>query len=304
MAYVNPFDLLEVQAPAQLDATQLKREKKRLLAEFELSGEVEIAVGDHRLDKARLLKLFEELEDPEQRSFHAEVAARPALQKFLSEASLDLFYEQQLSKLAGLHADFLRWLGPLFAPPFNRRLVHALRQKDLEEIQVLCQEPLPIPTAYQAACFQDSYRFLHQQVEEVEGLTHRIEKGEKPTGQVQELCDELFIDMINLLPTYFDGVRDRYALSLEALALVIQNQHQRTQLSLFIIRQGLKIRVSEETHRRLNYILEQLLKLAPMEELMDTLTGTGEGAKQKRKGLWWWAVGLGAAIVILARWLI
>lgn len=304
MAYVNPFDLLEVGAPGQLDTAQLKREKKRLMAEFELSGEVEIAVGEHRLDKATLLKLFEELEDPEQRSYHAEVAARPMLQKFLTEASLDLFYEAKVGELAGLHPDFLRWLGSHFAVSFNRRLVHALRQQDLEETQVLCREPLPIPTAYQAACFQDSYRYLHQQVEEVENLAKGIEKGKKPSGRVQEVCDEMFIDLLNALPAYFDGVRDRYGLALENLALVVQNQHQRTQLSLFIVRQGLKIQLSEDTHRRLKYVLEQLLKLAPVEEFMETLTGTGEEAKRKRQGLWWWAVGVGAAIVLLAKWLL
>jgi len=304
MAYINPFDLLEVSASAELGAEQIKREKKRLLAEFELNDSVEIKVAGHQLDKATLLQLFEELEDEQLRTHHQKVAQHTRLLRFLQDASLDLFYEGEMPSLATESQDFLRFLGPYFASPFNQRLLHAIKQRDLEETEVLCQHPLPIPTAYQAACFQDSYRHLHQKVEEVDQLSRQIEKGGQPDGRVQEVCDEILIDLLNVLPSYFSGVRDRYGLALEGLALQVQNVHQRVQLSLYIVRQGLKLDVSDDTRRRLQYVLDQLIKLAPMESVIEAIAGGNGSAKKSRQGLWWVALGVGAAVWLLARWLL
>ncbi len=304
MAYVNPFDLLDAPFQPPLDASRLKRERKRLMAEFDLSQEVEISIGGHHLDRASVIRLFDELENHQTQDFHYQVHQDAALSGFLGEATLDLFYDGGVGQLANREEEFLRWIAPFFAESFNKRLVNAVKQSDLEETRVLCQAPLPIPAAYQAACFQDSYRYLHEQIKEVDALTKSIDKGGAPTGKVQEVCDEMLIDLLNLLPTYFDGVRDRYGLALEALALSVQNQHQRVQLSILIVKQGLKLRISDDTRSRLQYILDQLMKLAPMEGIIETLTSDSPDSKNRRKQLIWWAVGIGTAIVLLAGWLL
>ncbi len=302
MAYINPIELLDLGETQDLSPTLIKREKKRLLAEFELNDAVEIEVGNQSLDKARLIQLFEELENEELRAFHLKIYQHQSLHRFLAEANLDLFYDQQIHALQGQTADFLQFLAPHFAKPFNQRLLNAIRQKDLDETRVLCQVPLPIPVAYQAACFQNSYRYLHEQINEIDALSQRMEEGEAPSGKIQEVCDEMLIDLLNLLPAYFDGVRDRYGLALESLALQVQNSHQRVQLSIFIIKQGLKLRTSPDTERRLQYVLDQLQKLAPLETFMETLTG-GSSGKKKKGQYWWYALGVGAVIWLLAQWL-
>ena len=301
MKYLNPFALLELSADPEISDADfsiwLKRAKKAALAEFELQDEVEISLHGVNVDRETVLRMVEELDKPESRDFHRFVSKNPSLEAFLSEASLELFYEGDTSLLAGQSKAFLEWMAPYFSTQYNIRLVHALKQKDHEEIEAMCAAPLYVPAAYQAAAYQDSYRYLHAQVEDIEALTQEIASGTAPDGRVQEYCDEMLIDALNVLPAYFAGVRDRYGLALESLAIEVHNTHQRAQLGIFILNQGLKLEVSEETRRRLQHILEQLKAIAPMDNIWESFTG-GSASKEKKKSMWWVALGVGAAIFL------
>jgi hypothetical protein len=306
MQYLNPFLLLEIaltDGAEAASADQLYREKKRWLAEFELADETEIEVNGQRLDRSTLLRLFEELEDPLVRAHHRKIAAQPSLWRFLTSGSLDLFDQGDISLLASHSQDFLRFIAPYFAARYNQRLIYALKQHDAEEIRVLSSHPLVIPPTFHAACYQDTYRYLHATVEDIEQWARAIQKGESPDGRIQEYCDELLIEALNALPDYFAGVRDRYALALETLAIEVHNVHKRVRLGIYILMQGLKLQTSEETQRRLQHILEQLQAMAPMDQIWETLTGgqaTNQGKKQKRQ-LWWTALGVGALVFIAIR---
>ncbi|RMG71052.1 MAG: hypothetical protein D6722_07500 [Bacteroidetes bacterium] len=108
------------------------------------------------------------------------------------------------------------------------------------------------------------------------------------------MCDEWVIGAINQLPAYFQVSRDRYALALEGLAMGVHNTHRRVKLSLFILRQGLKLRLSPEAAGRLQHLLDQLLEMAPAEAILDQLTGSG---KSRWSG-WWIAAGVGTLLVL------
>lgn len=307
MAYLNPFLVLDL-SPEQTEgpdvADLLRREKKRWLAEFELADETEIEIGGQRLDRATLLRLIEELEDPTTRAHHRQVATHPRVLAFLQDASLDLFYEGDITLLAAHSQDFLRFIAPDFAAQFNRRLIHALKQHDEEEIRALCQQPLAIPPAFHAACYQDAYRYLHAHVGEIEQLAQAIEGGQAPDGRVQEYCDELLIEALNALPDYFAGVRDRYGLALESLAIEVHNTHKRVRLGIYILQQGLKLRTSDETRRRLQHILDQLKAMAPVDSLLESIGVNSQGSSRKsNRNVWWTAVGVGALVFLVIRWL-
>ncbi|MEL7342006.1 MAG: hypothetical protein AAGM67_16105, partial [Bacteroidota bacterium] len=137
------------------------------------------------------------------------------------------------------------------------------RQKDKEEVEAMSLHPLPIPSTHFAACYKDTYRSLHRQIKEIEALTEKIESEQaRPGGEVQEWCDEILIDVLNHLPDYFEGMRDRYGLALEELAIAVYNVHKRVELAVLILRQGMKLAVSEQTKQRLQHVLDQLAPMA------------------------------------------
>jgi hypothetical protein len=304
MPYLNPFAALDLSpdAFAEADAADLlKREKKRLLAEFELADGPVIELRGQALDKSQVLKMFERLEREAEWPHHRRIYEQPELMAFLEEASLDYFYHGDISLLPTQPKDFLRFIGTYFAEQFNQRLYHAFRQKDQDELTVLCRHPLVIPNEYHAACYKDTYRDLHARMKEVEGMATSLNEGQKPDGRVQEVCDEWLLAAFNALPAYFDGIRDRYGLALESLALALHNEHQRVQLAIFVLRQGLKLELTDDTQARLKHVLDQLLALSPGEALLDSLTG---GDPETRKWLpWAVAAGGGLLVYALVKWL-
>lgn len=302
MKYINPLAILGLSAEkAQdgIDKAFLKREKKRLLAEFELQQATVIEVAGQKLDKATVLELFEMLEDEAQVEHHIRVLRNPGLMNFLEDASLDYFYSGDISMLPANPDSFLEFIAPAFADKYNQRLFHAFRQKDWEEIEIMCTHPLVIPARYHAPAFQDTFRHIHSRIEEIDEITGKISDGLEPDGKVQEIGDEILISSLNRLPDYFSGSRDRYGNALEGLALAVFNTHRRAKLAIFILRQGLKLNASTETKDRLNHVLDQLLKMEPTDSFFDSLLGE---KGEDNSTMWWVAAGIGAAVVVLASW--
>lgn len=283
MAYLNPISLLNLDLSGATDqpaSEWLKREKKRLLAEFELQASPVITINDKEIDRATVLKLFGSLEDGKVWEFHRLVAERPTLQAFLEEASLDLFYSGDINLLQATSEDFQSFIAPHFASSYNKRLLHAFRQIDKEEIEIMSVPPMPIPSTHFAACYKDTYRSLHRKVNDIEALSAKIESEKaQPGGEIQEWCDEILIDVLNQLPDYFDGMKDRYGLALEELAIAVHNTHKRIELSILILRQGLKLEVSEQTQQRLKHVLDQLLLMAPEASIFENINVTPEQKK-------------------------
>ena len=224
MSYTNPFILLDLPdplTPSMITPAFLRQEKKRLMAEFELEEATVIEVGGRELDKDRVLSLFEELETEDLRQHHLRVFMEAGLMEFLEDASLEYFYNGGISQLPAHSDEFLTFIGPHFSRSFNSRLFNAFRQKDWEEVNLMCKHALPLSAVHKASCYQDTYRQLHAEINELEAYAEELHLGKLPDGKVQDIGDELMIDTLNQLPEYFRSSRDKYALALESVAISI-----------------------------------------------------------------------------------
>jgi len=297
MKYTNPIVLLDLPdpfSPSIITPSFLRQEKKRLLAEFELEEATVIEVGDREMDKDGVLSLFEELENDELRQHHLRIFMEPGLMEFLEDASLEYFYNGGISKLPAHSDEFLTFIGPYFAQSFNARLFNAFRQKDFEEVEAMCRYSLPLSAIHKAVGYQDTYRQLHADIKDLENYAEDLQQGHQPDGRIQEFGDELMIDTLNKLPEYFKSSLDSYALGLESLAINIYNDHQRVQLSIFLLRQALKLNISPDTRLRLQDLLNQILEQNPVAGPMSELAGSlGKSKKGNR-----WKVWLTAGILV------
>ncbi|MEM7368062.1 MAG: hypothetical protein AAF587_05635 [Bacteroidota bacterium] len=300
MEYLNPFTRLNLnlaEFSPEGHKESLKLEKKRLLAEFELHNTNTIELGGKMLDKATVLQLFDELEDAELANMHLRIHQLPSLMAFLEDSTLEYFFSGDVALLSSESSAFQKYIGPYFAEQYNKRLFHAFRQLDWEEVKMMCAHPLAIPTEFHAACYKDTYRDIHSKSREVSQVASKISEGQAPGAEIQEVCDEMLILTLNHLPEYFGGSRDKYGLALEELAVAVHNVHRRVKLGIFILRQGLKLNISQSTTARLTHILDQLKELAPAESFLESWTADNSGKNNNAKP-WWFVVG-GAAVVYL-----
>lgn len=81
--YIAPFALFDLDAE-HFSEEQWKACRKTILAEFELTGQTEIAWKDHSFDKSRLLQLLDEVREPETRAFHEAVLRDQLLFRLLT----------------------------------------------------------------------------------------------------------------------------------------------------------------------------------------------------------------------------
>lgn len=80
--YIAPFALFDLDAAAFSEA-EWKACRKKILAEFELSGNATITWKGRSFDKSTLLQLLEEVHEPEARAFHVAVQNDALLYRFL-----------------------------------------------------------------------------------------------------------------------------------------------------------------------------------------------------------------------------
>lgn len=300
MTYLNPFSILELPQDNPLAVEQpafLKQERKRILAEFELEDQPTLPLAGRELDRATVLKLLTELEDPSFRAFHLQVYQFGELKDFLEKQDLTLFTKQSVHQLNGYEPSFKKWLGPHFAPVFNKQLLQAFSEKDWEVLRNLCQIQLPIAPEYQAASFKDTYRLIHTYLEEIRRHAEEIRTGTPPSGLVQERSDELLIDSLNQLPTYFQGSRDNYAAALEELALALYNEQQRVTLAVFVLKQAQKLTTGPDTQARLQDLLAQM-------DSQPTPLFDFSGKTASKSRLSYVLAGVGTFAILLLIWLI
>ncbi len=81
--YIAPFALFDLDAAAFSEA-EWKACRKKILAEFELSGNAAITWKDRSFDKSTLLQLLDEVHEPEARAFHLAVQNDPLLFRLLT----------------------------------------------------------------------------------------------------------------------------------------------------------------------------------------------------------------------------
>lgn len=290
MSYTNPIILLELPdpfSPTMITHSFLRMEKRRLMAEFELEDATVISIGGREMDKDGVLSLFEELENDDLRQHHLRVFMENGLMEFLEDASLEYFYNEGILKFPAHSDDFLTFIGPYFSASFNARLFNAYRQNDWEEVAIMCKHSLPLSAIHKAICYQDTYRQLHADVAELEGYADELSGGKAPDGRIQEIGDEMMIDTLNHLPEYFRSSREKYALALESVAISIYNDHQRIHLSIFLLRQALKLKVSVETRDRLQDLLNQILEQNPIAGPIGEIAGGFQKKKNKTNwGMW------------------
>ncbi|MEO0898233.1 MAG: hypothetical protein AAFY71_17610 [Bacteroidota bacterium] len=298
MNYINPLIILDLPdpfSPKMIDAAFVKMEKRRLMSEFELEGTTSIDIEGREFDKDTVLKLLDELSDDQLREFHLRIFTEPGLIEFLEDASLEYFFNGGIQKLAAHSEDFLKYVGPFFAQSYNHRLLNAYKHKDDEEIEAMCKYPLPLPAIHKALCYQDTYRSLHADVNEMEAYADGLENGNLPDGKIQDFGDEMRIESLNALPDYFKSSRDRYALALELIALSLYNDHQRVHLSVFLLRQALKLELSSDTESRVKHLLDQILEKNPLAAGLSGMADAMGGKTKKKDNVWLW---IGAGTVM------
>lgn len=226
MAYIDPYEFLQldIPGPEALDKAQLRRAKKRILAEFELSGEVVVRFGAHELDKSGALKVLAGLEDPREREFHWVIHDTLALKKLLETGYLPALRQvPQAAEMGG--ADFRKFLSRMIVPLFDEQLVRHIRNDAKPEATIMLRRLDLVDNWDWDTALKRSIRLINEDIQQILEVAKSGDAKRLADFTESRLWSPERINILNEFPVAYRHLRNRYGEALRDLAVLLDMDH-------------------------------------------------------------------------------
>jgi|GEM_PF-6490752 len=254
MQYVDPYALFsfDVHSPEELDRSQLKRAKQKILAEFELSEDIVIDFNGKSLDKATVLQLLEDMESVEKRRHHWILHQHSSLRSFLENPQVRYLRNVPSAEQLG-DESFRKFLGYYLAPIFDQVLTQNFKLKRKPEVSLLLQKFELLSPMDQDVAMKGVSRFLNLNIQAIRAV---IEGGNDALMgfKDKEIYGSTLMNLMNRLPQAYQHLRNRYADALEDLAIALQNKVRLTNLAFNVICAAAELETDLTTREHVNHM--------------------------------------------------
>jgi len=231
MSYINPYELLGINSTnlSDIDSKTVLKEKRKLLQEIELSDTDSVIHNGIELTKADCLTAVDDLDDRNKREFHFFIFQNRPLNDFLSKGSLLFFEKYQVESIYKL-PEFLDFVSPYFAPQYDKILTANFKNRNIKDVsKILSVKPITNGLLFES-CYKGTYSTIKNIDTEIKGITKDVELKQSAfinnnfIGLDSLIKEKIHVDVINLLPAYFQSLRNQLAQSIRNLARDINNE--------------------------------------------------------------------------------
>jgi hypothetical protein len=226
MKYINPLSLLSElsdDSDVLTDRRQLSLQKKKLLAEIELSERNTLVASGVELNKNDVLNLFDKLADTNALQFHQAIAADTTLLHFLTEGFFngdELFNDNKLYH----DALFIDFISPYYEEVFTNAVLKAFYDVDTWTMQTLWANPMLMDGDHREKSYRRLNRYLYEQKNKLLLLKQQsVDERKASRFEFERYFNGDLVAMLNKLPTEFHEFVDDYALDLINTGVELQN---------------------------------------------------------------------------------
>lgn len=228
--YINPIELLNLDTdiPTGVDGLTIRKAKKTLLAEIELSDTDTVIHNGIELTKSDCLRAIDDLDNKDKRDFHLFIYENSDLNHFLTSGDLNFFRTFKTESIYKLQ-DFIDFISPYFSVQYAKALSRNFKTNNFNNVKSLLSVKPIVNDSYLEDCYKSTYATLKDIENEIIKITKDIEfkKSEHIKNDFAELSklinQKVNVDLINLLPSYFQSLRNQFAQSVRNLARDINN---------------------------------------------------------------------------------
>ena len=228
MNYINPIEILELQAveTSSIDSSVIKKAKKKLFADIELSDDGHFDYWGYQLTKSDCERAIDELEEKDNVEFYSHLASNRQLNEFLANGTyelLDSFKQESIYKLP----EFVDFVSPYFSEKLDRALLKLFQDNNLE----LLAAALRTESLLNQSGLNNAYRSLSGEIQrriaEIDEITESIKEEDSDytdstINKVIKIVKKHFpIDLLNVLPNFFQSLINKIAKSINQLQLAI-----------------------------------------------------------------------------------
>jgi hypothetical protein len=226
MQFINPVEILNLAAAdlTTIDDTVIKRAKKAVLAEIDLSDDGFFSYHGQQLTRADCERVIDELEQRDKLEFYHFIANHAALSNFLTKADDTFFMSFRYESIYKL-PEFVRFISPYFAAAYDNALWKAWQQYTAPVNHIIAVDPLIVPEDTDNV-YKSLRNDLNRKIEDIRKLYAKVEDMEQEVNlkaiaaQADILLDK---DRLNMLPAYFQDLRNAMVLATRKLSIQINN---------------------------------------------------------------------------------
>ena len=230
MSYINPFELLNLSPInlSEVDGITINKAKRKLLAEIELSENEAILFKKQEVSKSNCIALIDDLDNKLKREFHFYVYQNPNFNNFLTSGDLTLFTQFKVESIYK-DIDFLDFISPYFSERYDSLLLKTIKIGKLNNIRTILSVKPIVNDTYFEKCYKGTYAYLKDIDADIRKIAGQIENGESKyilNGFIElpkVVSEKTHVDILNMLPLYFQSLRNQLAQTIKHLAVILNN---------------------------------------------------------------------------------
>ncbi|MDO5969844.1 hypothetical protein Q4Q35_08490 [Flavivirga aquimarina] len=250
MVYINPIDILELKDKEvnEIDSSIIKKSKRRLFADIDLSDSGFYEYNGQKLTKSDCERAIEELDDKNKVEFYSHLSTNLELNKFLANGSNELLNNLKQESIYKL-PEFVDFISPFFSAKIDHILLKSFQNKDLELFSSALRAEYLISKNDLNKAYKSLGNEIQQRITETDKLTKEIKEEE--TNYTDENIDDVTnvikkrfpIAFLNKLPIYFQSQINKIAASVNFLQLNIWNEFNTTSVPLSLLEYLLELNI-------------------------------------------------------------
>lgn len=238
MQYINPIEILglsNVVDTTSIDNEIIKKVKRKLFADIDLSDNGLFEYYGLQLTKGECEKVIDDLANNDLKEFYLYLASNKKLNNFLvngNDAVFINFKQDSIFKLP----EFVKFISPYFAPKFDKALLNAFENEDVEQTKSILKTSFLISQNDINLAYKSVSNSIQNRIDDIAEIKRDIKNEESvydedDIGEVVDLVVENFpSDILNCLPNYFQSQILKIANEINYLNVVIWDNFDNTQV--------------------------------------------------------------------------
>jgi hypothetical protein len=265
MSFINPIEILNLKSTdvGSIDTNLIKKAKRVLFADIDLSDNLHIEYKGLSLSKSDCERVINELESKDKIEFYHFIANNTDLNNFLvtgNENMFSSFRQESIYKLP----DFINFISPYFSERYDRALLKAYQNNDTVLLKKILSVNPPIKHSDKDKLYKSITNAIKENISEIDEATRDIKNEESIYDEtdiedvyfwVQETLDT---EKINLLPQYFQSTRNQCANSVRNLSVNVFNTFNNAEVAVDLISYALDFDIDGLTKQKLTEDYNQL----------------------------------------------
>lgn len=239
MQYINPIEILQLSNMAdssQIDSDTIKKAKRRLFADIDLSDNGHFDYYGLQLSKGDCEKAVDELSNNDLKEFYLYLTSNKKLNEFLVNGNENVFNSFKQDSVFKL-PDFVNFISPYYAPKFDKALSNAFENEDVGLLKSILKTSFLVSQSNVNTAYKTISNILQNRLAELSEIRTDIKNEESiydddDIHEVVDLVTEYFpTETLNCLPNYFQSQILKIANEINYLNVAIWDNFDNTQVS-------------------------------------------------------------------------